>query len=75
MALLAKCLVLALSAVLLSVLCGGASAMGLPPPPPQDKVKFSIAVQGMVWCSTCKYSGYYAPMNASPLEGTFPLIH
>jgi hypothetical protein len=66
-ALLAKCLVLALSAVLLSLLCGGASAMGLPPP--QTTVNFSIAVQGMVWCSTCKYSGYYAPMNASPLEG------
>jgi hypothetical protein len=63
---LAKCLVLALSAALLSLL-GGASAMGLPPP--QTTVNFSIAVQGMVWCSTCKYSGYYAPMNASPLEG------
>ena len=66
-ALLAKCLVLSLSAVLLSLLCGGASAMGLPPP--QGKVNFSIGVQGMVWCKSCKYSGYSASMDASPLKG------
>ncbi|KAM0875945.1 hypothetical protein ACQ4PT_036481 [Festuca glaucescens] len=67
-ALLAKCLVLSLSVTLLSLLCGGgASAMGLPPPP--ATVNFSIAVQGMVWCKGCKYSGYYAPMDASPLQG------
>lgn len=66
-ALLAKCLVLTLSAVLLSLQCGGAAAKGLPAP--QATVNFSIGVQGMVWCSTCKYTGYYAPMNASPLEG------
>jgi hypothetical protein len=41
--------------------------MGLPPPPPT--VNFSIGVQGMVWCKTCRYPGYLAAMDASPLAG------
>ncbi|KQK05238.1 uncharacterized protein LOC100838992 [Brachypodium distachyon] len=71
MSLLAKCLVLSLSAVVLLLLSPGistgASAMGLPPP--QTPVNFTIGVQGMAWCKTCHYRGYYAPMDASPLPG------
>ncbi|KAF6997029.1 hypothetical protein CFC21_013290 [Triticum aestivum] len=68
MAVLAKCiLVFSLSAVLLSLLGTSASAVGLPPP--QSPVNFSIGVQGMVWCRTCRYSGYNADMEASPLQG------
>ncbi|XP_062181365.1 non-classical arabinogalactan protein 31-like [Phragmites australis] len=68
MALLVRCVFFALSAVLfLSVGGGGASAMGLPPPPPT--VKFSIGVQGVVWCRSCRYKGYFPPMDASPLPG------
>lgn len=63
--LLIKCVVLALSAVLLSL--GGASAMGLPPPLPI--VNFTIGVQGVVWCKSCRYPGYFQPMDASPLPG------
>ncbi|KAJ1263776.1 hypothetical protein BS78_09G212700 [Paspalum vaginatum] len=65
MAFLVKYVLLSLSAVLLSV--GGASAMGLPPPPPM--VNFSIGVQGVVWCRSCRYHGYFPPMDASPLPG------
>uniref|UniRef100_A0A0D3GA37 Uncharacterized protein n=1 Tax=Oryza barthii TaxID=65489 RepID=A0A0D3GA37_9ORYZ len=65
-----KFVVLSLAAVLLALDGGGgggggASAMGLPPPPPT--VNFSIGVQGMVWCKTCRYPGYLAAMDASPL--------
>ncbi|KAM3405592.1 hypothetical protein ACQJBY_008220 [Aegilops geniculata] len=68
MAVLAKCiLVFSLCAVLLSLLGTGATAVGLPPP--QSPVNFSIGVQGMVWCRTCRYSGYNADMDASPLQG------
>ncbi|CAN6327504.1 unnamed protein product [Urochloa humidicola] len=63
--LIVKCALLSLSAVLLSL--GGASAMGLPPPPPM--VNFSIGVQGVVWCKSCRYPGYFPPMDASPLPG------
>ncbi len=67
-----KFVVLSLAAVLLALDGGGgggggASAMGLPPPPPT--VNFSIGVQGMVWCKTCRYPGYLAAMDASPLAG------
>ena len=75
MAMLAnKCVLLSLSAVLFS-LVGGASAMlsSLPPPPPT--VNFSIGVQGVVWCKSCRYPGYFAPMDASPLPGTFSIVH
>ncbi|KAF0924253.1 hypothetical protein E2562_009961 [Oryza meyeriana var. granulata] len=65
MALFVKCIVISLAAVLLAL--DGAAAMGLPPPPPT--VNFSIGVQGMAWCKTCRYPGYLAAMDASPLPG------
>ncbi|KAL5231841.1 hypothetical protein ABZP36_030617 [Zizania latifolia] len=65
MALLVKFLLLSLAAVLLSL--DGAAAMGLSAPPPT--VNFSVGVQGMVWCKTCRYRGYLAAMDASPLAG------
>ncbi|XP_037455800.1 non-classical arabinogalactan protein 31-like [Triticum dicoccoides] len=65
---LAKCLLLfSLSAALLSLLGTGASAIGLPQP--HAPVNFTIGVQGMVWCKTCRYIGYNANMDASPLKG------
>ncbi|KAF6997030.1 hypothetical protein CFC21_013291 [Triticum aestivum] len=68
MAVPAKCLLLfSLSAALLSLLGTGASAMGLPQP--HVPVNFTIGVQGMVWCKTCRYIGYNANMDASPLKG------
>uniref|UniRef100_A0A0D9WIY9 Uncharacterized protein n=1 Tax=Leersia perrieri TaxID=77586 RepID=A0A0D9WIY9_9ORYZ len=54
MALSVKLVVLSLAAaVLLTLDDGTASAMGLPPPPPT--VNFSIGVQGMVWCKSCRH--------------------
>jgi hypothetical protein len=47
----------------------GAAAMGLQSPPPPMMVNFSIGVQGMVWCKSCRYKGYFKPMDASPLPG------
>jgi hypothetical protein len=80
MTLVVKCVLLALFAVFLSLTGGGvvprgAAAMGLSPPPPM--VNFSIGVQGMVWCMSCRYKGYFKPMDASPLPGdpTFILTH
>ena len=69
MALLVNCaLLISLPAVLLLSLGGGASSMGgLPPPPPM--VNFIIGVQGVVWCKSCRYPGYFPPMDASPLPG------
>ena len=68
MALLVNCaLLISLPAVLLLSLGGGASGMGLPSPPPM--VNFSIGVQGVVWCKSCRYPGYFPPMDASPLPG------
>ncbi|GJM89550.1 hypothetical protein PR202_ga05754 [Eleusine coracana subsp. coracana] len=73
MALFVKCVLLALSVVLLVLTGGGgftprgADARGLPPPPPM--VNFSIGVQGVVWCKSCRYKGYFKPMDASPLPG------
>ncbi|XP_040380322.1 pistil-specific extensin-like protein [Oryza brachyantha] len=72
MALSLKFVVLSLAAVLVALdgaagPRGGASAMGLPPP--QPAVNFSIGVQGMVWCKTCRYPGYFPAMDASPLAG------
>nr|CAB3464634.1 unnamed protein product [Digitaria exilis] len=66
MASMVKCVVL-ISAVLLLSLGGGASGMGLPQPPPL--VNFTIGVQGVVWCKSCRYPGYFPPMDASPLPG------
>lgn len=74
MALLAsKCVLLSsLSAAVLLLLSlgGGASAMGGSLPPPLPMVNFTIGVQGVVWCKSCRYPGYFPPMDASPLPGT-----
>ena len=71
MALLARCLMLCLALVVLSLGClpSKSSAMGLPRPPPN--VNFTIGVEGAVWCKGCRYAGYVKSKNASPLQSTY----
>ncbi|OEL26791.1 hypothetical protein BAE44_0012189 [Dichanthelium oligosanthes] len=47
-------------------------AMGLPQPPPD--LNFTIAVEGVVWCKTCRYAGYVRSMDASPLPNAPALL-
>ena len=67
MACLAVCLSLA---ALASVGClpSRGEAMGLPQPPPD--LNFTISVEGVVWCKSCRYAGYVRAMDASPLPST-----
>uniref|UniRef100_A0A0E0JNG9 Non-classical arabinogalactan protein 30 n=1 Tax=Oryza punctata TaxID=4537 RepID=A0A0E0JNG9_ORYPU len=51
---------------------GGGSAMGLPRPPPN--VNFTIGVEGVVWCKTCRYAGYVKSKDASPLPNAAALL-
>lgn len=71
MARLARCLAASLSAVILAVVClpsRGEAMGGLPQPPPD--VNFTVAVEGTVWCKSCRYAGYVqSSMDASPLPG------
>ena len=68
MACLAVCLSLA---ALASVGClpSRGEAMGLPQPPPD--LNFTISVEGVVWCKSCRYAGYVRAMDASPLPSTY----
>jgi hypothetical protein len=59
-----KFLVLSLSIVLLS-------AMGIPLPPPGARLKFTVGVQGMVFCKTCKLPGYNSELDVAPIPGYF----
>ncbi|XP_037417902.1 uncharacterized protein LOC119281500 [Triticum dicoccoides] len=74
MALLARCLLLCLALVVLSMgsLPSKSSAMGLPRPPPN--VNFTIGVEGAVWCKGCRYAGYVKSKNASPIPNAPALL-
>ncbi|CAM0882496.1 unnamed protein product [Alopecurus aequalis] len=73
MALLARCLLVCLSLVFLSLGClPSGSAMGLPQPPPN--MNFTIGVEGTVWCKGCRYAGYVESKNASPLPNAAALL-
>ncbi|XP_037409888.1 non-classical arabinogalactan protein 30-like [Triticum dicoccoides] len=74
MALLARCLLLCLALVVLSMgsLPSRSSAMGLPRPPPN--VNFTIGVEGAVWCKGCRYAGYVKSRNASPIPNAAALL-
>lgn len=73
MACLARSLVACLPVVVVLAAVGclpsRGSAMGLPQPPPD--LNFTIAVEGVVLCKTCRYAGYVRSMDASPLPSTF----
>jgi hypothetical protein len=75
MALLARCLLVCLSLVILSLGClpSRGSAMGLPRPPPN--MNFTVAVEGYVWCKGCRYAGYVQSKDASPLQSTSTRRH
>ncbi|CAD6340669.1 unnamed protein product [Miscanthus lutarioriparius] len=74
MACVARCLVASLSLVILAVVCmpSRSEAMGLPQPPPD--LNFTVAVEGMVWCKSCRYGGYVRSMDASPLPNAAALL-
>ncbi|KAL6614591.1 hypothetical protein ACP70R_036861 [Stipagrostis hirtigluma subsp. patula] len=76
MATLERCLLVCVSLVILSVGClpTRGSAMGgqLPQPPPN--LNFTIAVEGAVWCKSCRYAGYDRSMGASPLPNAAVLL-
>ncbi|KAE8810202.1 non-classical arabinogalactan protein 30-like [Hordeum vulgare] len=74
MALLARCLLVCLAIVVLSLGClpGSGSAMGLPRPRPN--LNFTIGVEGAVWCKGCRYAGYVQSRNASPLPNAPALL-
>ncbi|XP_020099155.1 pistil-specific extensin-like protein [Ananas comosus] len=45
-------------------------AVGLPKPP----VKFSVGVEGIVFCKRCKFPGYNRDMDASPIPGAIATL-
>ncbi|XP_066314911.1 non-classical arabinogalactan protein 30-like [Miscanthus floridulus] len=48
------------------------SAMGLPRP--QPSLNFTIGVEGVVWCNSCRYRGYVESRDASPLRNASVLL-
>ncbi|XP_062180520.1 non-classical arabinogalactan protein 30-like [Phragmites australis] len=46
--------------------------MGLPWPLP--KLNFTISVEGVVWCKSCRYCGYVKSKNTSPLPNAAALL-
>ncbi|KAJ1285202.1 hypothetical protein BS78_03G262100 [Paspalum vaginatum] len=75
MACLARFLVVCLSLVMILAVArlpSPAEAMGLPQPPPN--LNFTIAVEGVVWCNTCRYAGYVKSMDSSPLPNAAALL-
>lgn len=61
-------LVLSLSIVILS-------ARGIPlPSPVGDRRKFTVAIQGMVYCKHCKLPGYNSNLDSSPIPGSFQIF-
>ncbi|KAL6614592.1 hypothetical protein ACP70R_036862 [Stipagrostis hirtigluma subsp. patula] len=68
-------IVACLALVILTVGCGLPSrgaAMGVPRPPPN--LNFTIGVEGVVWCKTCRYAGYVRSKGASPLRNAAALL-
>lgn len=65
---LVVCLPLVVIILAVGSLPSGGEAMGLPQPPPD--LNFTIAVEGVVWCKSCRYAGYVRSMDASPLPST-----
>ncbi|MQL73574.1 hypothetical protein Taro_005931 [Colocasia esculenta] len=39
------------------------------PPPPPSPLRYHVAVEGVIYCKTCKLSGYNKYVDASPLPG------
>ncbi|KAJ4780605.1 Pollen Ole e 1 allergen and extensin family protein [Rhynchospora pubera] len=60
-------LVLSLFMVLLS-------ARGIPDPPPGARLKFTVGVEGIVYCKSCKLPGYIANIGMSPIPGATAIL-
>ncbi|GJM93266.1 hypothetical protein PR202_ga09811 [Eleusine coracana subsp. coracana] len=50
----------------------GCSAMGMPRP--QPNLNFTVGVEGVVWCKSCRYRGYVKARDASPLPNAAALL-
>ncbi|TVU35237.1 hypothetical protein EJB05_17115, partial [Eragrostis curvula] len=74
MAWLTRCLLVCISLAVFSVGClpSGCSAMGMPRP--QPNLNFTIGVEGVVWCKSCRYRGYVRSRDASPLPNAAALL-
>ncbi|PUZ54969.1 hypothetical protein GQ55_5G174700 [Panicum hallii var. hallii] len=75
MACLARRLAVCLSLAVLAVVClpSRGEAMGRLPQPPPD-LNFTISVEGVVWCKSCRYAGYVRAMDASLLPNAAALL-
>ncbi|XP_062208568.1 non-classical arabinogalactan protein 31-like [Phragmites australis] len=74
MAWLARCLLACLSLAILALGClpSRGSAMGQTRPPLDPN--FTIGVEGVVWCKSCRYARYVKSKDASPLPNSAALL-